>query len=593
MIAGAMGPEVRSGGFERSVLLDEEDFVLCLSRHPKYHVTVFDSGRFYACLEGRVYGKTPSVVRRDLESLSRSIFSGNGAFREKIAGWLLETDGDFNVIMLDRASGALCVFNDALARLPLFYNITGSTLIVSREPRFITKTLGHAAFDRVAIAQYLLFGYPLGDATIFSGIRQLPPASMIRAGGSGGGISVEQLYRHNFECMSGGGGDDVRGQARCLADLLETACRDRHDPEGPNVVALSSGMDSRMVASCLAKTGLPFSSETFSHGNFAYEKDLRVAERVAGTLGCGWKHFQVGPARGEDALDLLRMKDGQNFLGMSFSLPLFRMIRGSFGERITLFTGDGGDKVIRDIRPAVPIADMDALVKHVVAANQLMPLDLAASVARVRSGEILGGIRRRLESYDERDMRMKYVHFLIRERCMKWLFHGEDRNRSAFWHVAPIYSIRFFKRAMECPFELKSRYRLYREMLVLFSREAADIINTEWNLPVTSARLRFYWAAREIYLRLPAPLRRFVRARYRYHRNVDCHPEDGAVMRCFLEQTGKCPAITDFLSLDAIRRDPGRAGRMGFDHLFTLTSTIEDFTGPGSSIEGYLGREFI
>ena len=617
-IAGAMGPEVCSGGFERSMLLDEKGLVLCAARHSKYPVTVFESNGFFACLEGRVYGKAPRVVRRELERLSRSIFSGNGAYREEVAGWLLETDGDFNVIMLDRASGRLCVFNDALARLPLFYNVTGSTLIVSREPRFITKALGRAEFDREAIAQYLLFGYPLGDATIFRGIRQLPPASMIRTGGNGGpggaagtggpygsrgeggsegsggngGVSVERLYRHNFE-RCGDGGADLREEARSLADLFETACRDRHDPEGRNVVALSSGMDSRMVASCLAKTGLPFASETFSYGNFAFEKDVRAAEKLAGALGCEWKLFQIEPAMGEDALDLLRMKDGLNFLAMSFSLPLFRRIRETFGERVTLFTGDGGDKVIRDIRPAVRLAGMDGLIRHVIAANQLMPLDLAASVARVPRGEILEGLRRRFESYEERDMRMKYVHFLIRERCMKWLFHGEDRNRSAFWQAAPIYSIPFFRRAMECPFELKSRYRLYREILLLFSREAASIMNPEWNLPVTSARLRLYWAAREVYLRLPEPLRRFVRARYRYHRNVDFHPKDGKLMRCFIEQAACCPAIADYLSLDAIRANPCRAGRMGFDHLFTLTSTIEDFTGTGSSIERYLGCELI
>jgi len=591
MIAGAMGPEVRSGGFDRSVLLDEKGFVLCAARHPKYPVTVFESGGIYVCVEGRVYGKAPGVVQSELESLSRSIFSGRRGYGEEVARWLLDTDGDFNVIMLDRKSGALCVFNDALARLPLFYNVTGSTLIVSREPRFITKTLGQAGFDREAIAQYLLFGYPLGDATIFRGIRQLPPASMIRSGGNGG-VSVERLYRHNFERCAGGGAD-LREEARTLADLFETACRDRHDPEGRNVVALSSGMDSRMVASCLAKLRLPFASETFSYGNFAWEKDVRTAEKLAGALGCEWKLFQIGPARGEDALDLLRMKDGLNFLGMSFSIPLMRSMKETFGERINLFTGDGGDKVIRDIRPSARIAGMDGLIRHVIAANQLMPLDLAASVSRVPREAILEGLRRRFESYEERDMRMKYVHFLIRERCMKWLFHGEDRNRSAFWQVAPIYSIRFFKRAMECPFELKSRYRLYREILLLFSREAADIINTEWNLPVTSARLRLYWAAREVYLRLPAPLRRFVRARYRYHRNVDCHPEDGKLMRCFLEQAAGCQAISDYLSLDAIRANPGRAGRMGFDHLFTLTSTIEDFTGPRSTIEDYLGCELI
>ncbi len=611
LIGAALGSAVQHGGYRKSTLVDGKDLFLGATRHSKYPVTVFESGELFVCVEGRIYGKPPGVVRHELLNLSPSIFAGSRGYKEQIVRWLFDTDGDYIVFILHKPSGELCIFNDALARLPLFYHNSGGALIVSREPRFITNVLGRVQFDRESIAQYLLFGYPLGDRTVFSDIHQMFPASIIRAGGfrgaggsgggdrtgfcvdgAAGGITVERLHRHNFEDRTGNG-SDVRGYARDLAGLFEKACRDRHDQEDRNIVALSSGMDSRMVASCLARTGLPFSSETFRYDHFAYEKDVRTAKLVAGTLGCEWKLLQIEPAMGKDVLDLLRMKDGLNFLGMSFSLPLFRRIREAFGERVTLFTGDGGDKVLRDIRPAVRIGDMDGFVKYVVAANQLMPIDLVAETAHVRRDDIVEGLRRHFESYDERDLRLKYVHFLICERCMKWLFHGEDRNRCAFWQAAPMYSIRFFERVMDCPFEFKKGYRLYREMLVLFSREAADIVNTEWNLPVTSSRLRWYWMMREIYLRLPVPLRKFVRSRYRYHRSAGGYPENSDVMRCFFGQSASCAAISEYLSIDAIRRNLGRIDRLGFDHLFTLTSMIEDFTGPRSSIEDYFNRELI
>jgi len=68
---------------------------------------------------------------------------------------------------------------------------------------------------------------------------------------------------------------------------------------------------------------------------------------------------------------------------------------------------------------------------------------------------------------------------------------------------------------------------------------------------------------------------------------------ESGVVTCFSEQLENCSAISEYLSIGAVRSNLPRIGKMGFDHLFTLTSMIEDFTSPKSTIESYSERELI
>jgi len=81
-------------------------------------------------------------------------------------------------------------------------------------------------------------------------------------------------------------------------------------------------------------------------------------------------------------------------------------------------------------------------------------------------------VRDRLRLYPETDPASKYVHFLVYERGANFLFEGEDRNRF-FWSTTPFYSIDFFRYAMNCPPEQKTRYNLYRSFLTELAPAAA------------------------------------------------------------------------------------------------------------------------
>jgi asparagine synthase (glutamine-hydrolysing) len=576
--------------YGHSVLLDDAHLFLGWTGYEEYPITVVENGEFYICLEGLIYGISPDNTRTELEKLSTILSAGPDRYRSRTADWMSNVDGDFLIFILNKRSGEIWIINDALGRLPVYYHETSDKIIVSRELRFVSKLIDEIRFDSSAISQYLLLGYPLGRKTLFDGIFRLDPASVIRVDPSRREIRLETMLRYNAEESAG----ERQEPGECARTIAESLCRssiERADAWDKTLVALSGGLDSRTVAASLKKGGVPFTGITFLDSSVPACSDVPVARQVAKTLDCDWRMFRTEPAKGKDALKLLRIKSGMNFLGMSFSIPICLELRNIYGRRAVLFTGEGGDKLLPDVRPPVHLADVDSLAHYIIGAFGVLPLDVVSDMMMVDRSEIIGGLTERLESYDERDMKMKCMHFLVFERNFKWLFEGEDRNRCHFWVASPFYSPDAFSKTLHCPVEYKERYRLYRDVLRNLSPEATSIDYAKWMVPIDSRGITFYCYLRKVYLSLPSGVRK--RLRRLYGGSAVDYRSDSNIMRCMRGQLERCSAISDYLSTEQVRKNLHRCSKMGIDNLFTITSVIEDFSGQGSTIEEYLDSELI
>jgi hypothetical protein len=145
---------------------------------------------------------------------------------------------------------------------------------------------------------------------------------------------------------------------------------------------------------------------------------------------------------------------------------------------------------------------------------------------------------------------------------------------------------------MNLPDRMKKNYKLYREILVKLSPEIASINNSEWQFPITSWKLPFYGLARRIYFSLPDPIRKFVEYRLRWSRLRGAYSPDSPVRQCLGKQI-ESGSLDQYLNPDKIREHIDSMEKMGFDHMFTLTSLIEKESTGISSIAGYADREMI
>ncbi len=573
--------------YKANIILKDKSYFLCTTTYAEYPVSSFENDNYLIYLEGKIYNHHYSV-KKELNTLAELITENMTYKKEKIAEWLLNNDGDFVIFVLHKRSNEITITNDALGRLPLYYSVSDRNLLISREIRFITHLLSNTDFDRMAIAQYLLFGYPLGKRTLFKNIYRLEPSSLIKINLNNSEIVITNIHQFCFDEKSYST-RTLKENAHALVDLFSDACKNRANSfnDYKHILSLSGGLDSRSVAAGLYRSNITFYGATYLDSNRNAIRDAELAKQIANIFKIYWKLFELSPPKGKDILKLLRMKSGLNYLGMSFILPFLDSIKEAYGTQITYFTGDVGS-VLRDLRPSRKIIDIDELLKYILLNNQIYSPDDVSAMTRISKKEIIDELKKNILTYPERNWDQKYVHFLIYEQCLKWCFEGEDRNRFYFWSVAPLLSISFFNFVMNCPDHLKSRHALYREFLLELYPQVCKINNADWNLPIISKRLPI-----KLYLKSVFPLQyRKIIKQYLF---MNSYPYENRsnILNCIKEQLNNSQSISDYLSCAAVNNIMKRSNKSQINNLFTITSIIEELQYNQSTIEKYFEIEFV
>jgi asparagine synthase (glutamine-hydrolysing) len=276
----------------------------------------------------------------------------------------------------------------------------------------------------------------------------------------------------------------------------------------------------------------------------------------------------------------VKLKCGSNYLGVGFILAYFEQIRAQSGSGISYFTGEGGNTVPRDIRPAQRLRTLDQLVHYILTRNQLFGLDRVAALTRISRDDILGEIRHVLAHYPESDFGQRYVHFLIYEKSAKLTFEAEDRNRSYFWSVAPFFAMPVFAFAMACPPQQKAGFRLYRRFLLSLSPEVFSISHANWRVPISSA---FYvapvfWSF--VLSKAPSQLKRRVKDLLRRRENTEANE-----YRCLSDQLKNCRALNDYVDCRVLHEVIQQATSIEMKYLLTMSSFIDACQSDVSTLE--------
>ncbi|MFC5970141.1 asparagine synthase-related protein [Halomarina salina] len=472
--------------------------LLATTGYPTYPTTGYEFDDARVVLEGRLYDV--EAPERALRSLVDALLDGD---RDAVTDWVLDRDGDFLVTVHDEARDAVYLLNDTFARLPTYYATLGDTVVVSRELKFVREVAARRGaaleLDSLAVAQQLLFGYCLGQRTVFDGVTCLPAGSLLTL--ADGDVRVERLYEYDFE-ETAHADRSVEENATELADRFLAACERRASDDATDVLSLSGGLDSRAVGGAFTALDLPYVTATFDNSDEGESDDARVARAIAERLDVPWTRYSTS-ATDRHRERLVEAKQGMNYLGMAFILDFFDQLREDHGA-MQYVTGDGGDKILVDLTPAKTLGSREALVEYVVDSNAQFSLDRAADIANVSASDLRDSIEERLDAYPESTTAQQYVHFLVYERGINYLNHGEDRNRYFFWSVSPFYSRPVFAYAMGCPDGQKGGRRLYRAFIERFAPDLVDLEYPNFGAPITSVEYRLKQTAFDLLSRYPA-----------------------------------------------------------------------------------------
>lgn len=583
----ALDSMLHTSEYKREILLRNRQYLLGSTRYEDYPIQSFESDDSIILLEGELYGLSFDEVKLELCKLTNMIGQAKEDNYDRLRTWLLNTDGVFVITVVSKDGNSIAIINDALGLLPLYYWQDNKGLQVSREIRFITSLRNEMTFDRLGMGQYMLFRYTLGERTLFQNIRRLRPAAMVRVDFLRQEVRLDEILRFNFD-EKHYRDRTVEENAEELTKIFDHACMKRASirKDYKNILFLSGGLDSRAVGASLKKNGIPFYAVSHTDGRGIYERDVNTAKDIAQILGIDWRLIRLKPPKGKDHLSLMKMKSGQNYLGMSFILAFLQQIREIYSSKMVVFTGDVGSP-LKHVSPMKKLNSLDEVISYVLAENACFPLSEVARAVRIDENELRHEISATLNDYPETSLDQKYVHFIIYERGFNWNNEGIDRNRFYFWQATPMWSSQFLHYSMNCPDDQKSYFKLYRNFLFKLSPEVATINDSNYDLPLGSARLllRLF-----ILSMLPRKLKDVIK-KY-MGKNFDNNRRDSTIYNCIEDQMRNCEAISNYLSSADLRDIMDHCSRDRLDILLTITTAIEEFVCDGTSIKKYLEAEF-
>jgi asparagine synthase (glutamine-hydrolysing) len=614
ILSAALSSVMHDDRYEQKILLKKDSFLVAYTKYPEYPITVHEDDQFWVCIEGKIYGQDDLKIKREINDLLFEVSFSDGLSNKsnKVADkWLSTTDGEFIIYALNKRNNEFMLINDVLGRLPIYYYNDDKTLIISRELPLITYLIWRSddnydikngyLFDRMAIAQYLLFGYTLDKRTLITGISRMQPGALVTIKNGKYDtydtdvrrqthFNIENLYSFNFEEKKHNA-DSLKENADKLVSLFSEACKIRADVNSKNIISLSGGFDSRIIAACFYKNRIPCRCITYLEPGWkpllGNKSESEIAEKVSNVFGLDWKDYGPIRARAKDFQILLRIKMGSIHLGYSFMMPLLERLEKESAIESNFITGYGGGRVLVNLLPPKENKDMNELVYGLIHRESFLSLSDVSNLVQISEEEIVDELKNVLLLYPEKELDQKYVHFIIYGGSFKAIFEVEDRDRLYFWSTSPFYSIPLFKYVMNCSDGNKSSSALHREILRTLSPAAAAIDKSDYGCSIMSYKFKVIIPfLKSIIFRYPI----LKRTAAWVVKNRDRDTLDSKMVMCLKDQMKNCEHLSAYFSsvkLNDMAKNPARYGLHAVYHLFTIFSLIEKNYGRNSTIESY------
>lgn len=467
---------------------------LAVERPEGYPVETRVRDGLTVCLEGHVYrGDRAALVARLTEL--RATAHDDAALAGAVRVCVENVDGDFALAWYDDASRRLVVAADRLGRLPLYYAATDGGVAIARDLHFVLAQARSTAIDSLALAQLLLFGYPLGARTLSAHTSRLLPREVLVASPRGWHV-VPSPGSPFGRPAAAGAPEGLAGCAQALRDAFVASCRDRSIEAGSHVLSLSGGIDSRTTGAGMRAVLPSFAAVTFAAPGSSHADERNTAAAVARTLGVPWRSYQFEHADPEHIDGIIRMKLGLNPVDVAFGIDYVRRVQADFPGPVAFWTGEGADKLLCEHRCIPRRASMDELVRFIVDKNAVLEPSRVATLTGVRAADLVDSIRSVVAS-DDIEPEDAYVHFLLSQRVVRFHTEGEDRHRAFVWPVAPFVGADFVSLARAIPGESKQGRRLYRAFLRALAPDLAALPLAGGHAAPASTRFALEYAVRE------------------------------------------------------------------------------------------------
>jgi asparagine synthase (glutamine-hydrolysing) len=309
-------------------------------------------GRYVVVYNGEIYNF--EELRAALPGVRWRGRSDTEVLLAAIAAWGLERTlprliGMFAFGVYDRQRRELVLVRDALGIKPLYYGWWGERFVFASElSAFDELPACDRSVDRDSLASYLRYGHVPAPASIFEGIRKLPPGTWIRVDAARllprGELSPQSYWTARTASSSAPLLEDEPALEDEALRLLRQSVASQRVADVPLGAFLSGGIDSSLVVALLQECSTrPVRTFTIGFEHAAYD-EAAAAKRVAAHLGTDHTELVMRGTALIDTVSELPALCDEPF-GDSSILPTYLVSRLARGHVTVCLSGDGGDEL--------------------------------------------------------------------------------------------------------------------------------------------------------------------------------------------------------------------------------------------------------
>jgi asparagine synthase (glutamine-hydrolysing) len=181
--------------------------------------------------------------------------------KQRAAGLL---KGTYCAAIFDEGSGALVLIADRLGSYPIYWFQAGDRFVFASELRAALRDHPRPSLNASAVADFLKFGFPMGDKTLAKGVDMVPSGSTVTCCTRTGTVQVQQhaSIAELFEAAEIDRDTHLDQVRAASAASMDRAVAGAHRFG----LSLSGGLDTRVILSAMDRRGRSAGTATFTLG---------------------------------------------------------------------------------------------------------------------------------------------------------------------------------------------------------------------------------------------------------------------------------------------------------------------------------------
>lgn len=442
---------------------------------------LFKSGNVYAHDPARAMPAGQATLDAD-HCLARYLAQG--------IGFVEGVQGDFNLVIYDRARDVLTVVNDRYGLRPFYYHGRDGLLVAGNDLGTVVDCgLAPKALDRLHLAAFLyLTKLKMGDETAFKDLRVQPEASVLTW--EKGRLAIRRYWRDRH---LGNAKGTIEELGREAAERFRAGVKLRIGDGRKYALGLTGGLDSRSIAASLQ------GEDKGQVGTFSWgapgNTEVVISEKVAKTAGLGNQFIELGPedfarAAGEF---MAYQAEPDLFIQGHMLRVAEKMSRGHDALLTGLSLGStlGGYFVSDDL---INSQSDEECFAHLVKSRSKMPPEVFRPEIRQNIlPEIVDRLRVNYLEVDQPKKCERYDSFVAHGHHNRVLFPRDRTYRKYIDMAFPTFDYHFMDFVRTLPPEARKRHTIFPHFLSCLSPELAAIPYNKTMLPATVPAA--YWDA--------------------------------------------------------------------------------------------------